>query len=168
MKPFPVLLLVFFISDFVSVLPGFAVAQTQQELVKRGEYILTAVSGCGCHTRERADGSKDENWYLAGAPSKPPPKGPPANTGWTNPRWKKLYAKNISPDSETGIGKWSEADFIVAMRSGNTPDRRMLDPFMPWHAFQGITEVDLKAMWAYLRTIKPIKNQVPESIPAQK
>lgn len=149
-------------------LPGSVTAQTQQELIKRGEYILTAIQGCGCHTQEKPDGSKDMNWHLAGAPSRPPPKGPPANVGWTNPRWKKLYAKNITPDPETGIGKWSEADFILAMRSGKTPDGKILDPFMPWHAFQGITDLDLKAMWAYLKTIKPVKNQVQESIPAQK
>lgn len=168
MKSLPVLFVAFFISHSVSFLPGFAAAQTREDLAKRGEYILTAIQGCGCHTREKPDGSKDKASYLAGAPAKPPPKGPPANVGWTNPRWKKLYAKNLTPDPETGIGKWTEADFILAMRSGKTPDGKILDPFMPWHAFQAITDLDMKAMWAYLKTIKPIKNQVPESIPAQK
>ena len=144
---------------------GLAIAQTQEELRARGKYIITAIQGCGCHTSRNRDGSYN---YLAGAPSKPPPKGPPSNTGWRNARWKKLYANNITPDPETGIGKWTESDFFTAMRTGLTPDRRVLDPFMPWGYFKGITDRDLKAMWAYLRTVKPIKNKVPKSIPRKK
>ncbi len=147
---------------------GLAIAQTQEELLSRGKYIFTAIQGCGCHTSKNRDGSYNMNMHFAGAPSKPPPKGPPQNTGWRNPRWKKLYARNITPDPETGIGKWTESDFITAMRTGLTPDRRVLDPFMPWGHFKGITDRDLKSMWAYLRTVKPIKNKVPESIPRKK
>ncbi|MBI2998641.1 MAG: hypothetical protein HYY46_09340 [Deltaproteobacteria bacterium] len=167
MRQILVVLIVSAIS-FASCFARSGQAQSQQELVKLGQYILTAVQGCGCHTREKPDTSKDMDWFLAGAPSKPPPKGPPANVGWTNPRWKKLYGKNITPDPETGIGTWAESDFTRAMRTGVTPDGRVLDPFMPWHAFQEITDRDLKAMWVYLRTIKPIKNKAPESIPAGK
>ncbi len=147
---------------------GLAIAQTKEELLSRGKYIFTAIQGCGCHTSRNRDGGYNMNMYLAGAPSNPPPKGPPANTGWRNARWKRLYAKNITPDPETGIGKWTESDFITAMRTGLTPDRKILDPFMPWGHFKGITDRDLKAMWAYLRTVKPIKSKVPKSIPRKK
>ncbi len=147
---------------------GLAIAQTKEELLSRGKYIFTAIQGCGCHTSRNRDGSYNMNMYLAGAPSNPPPKGPPPNTGWRNARWKRLYAKNITPDPETGIGKWTESDFITAMRTGLTPDRKILDPFMPWGHFKGITDRDLKAMWAYLRTVKPIKSKVPKSIPRKK
>jgi hypothetical protein len=147
---------------------GLALAQTEEELLSRGKYIFTAIQGCGCHTSRDRDGSDNMSMYLAGAPSTPPPKGPPANTGWRNPRWKRLYASNITPDPETGIGKWTESDFFTAMRTGLTPDGRNLDPFMPWHLFQGITDRDLKAMWVYLRTVKPIKNKVPKNIPRKK
>lgn len=112
------------------ILSSAAPAQTPKELTERGRYIITAIQACGCHTREKPDGGKDQEWFLAGAPSKPPTKGPPANVGWTNPRWKKLYAPNITPDPETGIGKWSEAHFVRAMRTGRTPEGRTLDPFM--------------------------------------
>ena len=101
--------------------------ETEAERIARGRYIATAIQGCGCHTREKPDGSKDENWHYAGSPNPAPPGGPPANAGWTSPRWKKIYAKNITPDPETGIGKWSETDFIRAMRTGLTPDGRVLD-----------------------------------------
>ena len=160
-----------FLSIFVLAVfsgSGLAIAQTQEELLSLGKYIFTSVQGCACHTPRNRDGSYNMNMRLAGAPSKPPPKGPPANTGWRNPRWKKLYAKNITPDPETGIGKWTESDFFTAMRTGLTPDRRVLDPFMPWGHFKGITDTDMKAIWAYLRSIKPIKNKVPESIPSKR
>ncbi len=143
-------------------------AQTNTDLLERGRYIATAIQGCACHTREGPDGTKDDAWHLAGAPAQPPATGPSATAGWTNPRWKKLYARNITPDPETGIGKWTEADFIRALRAGLTPDGRILDPFMPWGAFQQLTDPDLKALWAYLRTIQPIRNKVPDSIRAER
>lgn len=148
------------------VLPTSARGETETEMIARGRYIATAIQGCGCHTREKLDGSKDENWYYAGSPDPAPPAGPPANAGWTSPRWKRIYAKNITPDPETGIGKWTEANFIRSMRTGITPDGRVLDAQMPWDAFQKITDRDLKSLWAYLKTIKPIKNTPPERIPA--
>ncbi len=83
-------------------------------------------------------------------------------------RWKKIYAKNITPDPETGIGKWTEAEFIRSMRTGLTPDGRVLDVQMPWDAFQKITDRDMKSLWAYLKTIKPIKNTPPERIPVDR
>ena len=142
--------------------------ESEAELVERGRYILNAIEGCGCHTREDQHGHKVKEWHLAGAPEKPPKVGSPANAGWTNARYKKIYASNITPDPETGIGKWTEADFILAMRSGVTPSGRVLDAQMPWTAFLGITDRDLKSMWAYLKTLKPIKNKVPDNIPLNK
>lgn len=143
-----------------------AQAESDADLIMRGRYIATAIQGCGCHTREKPDGGKDENWHYAGSPNPAPPAGPPANAGWSSARWKKIYARNITPDPETGIGKWTEANFIRAMRTGLTPDGRVLDAQMPWEAFQKITDRDLKSLWVYLKTIKPIKNQPPAGIPA--
>ena len=153
-------------SFILSATPS-ARGETEAELIARGRYIATAIQGCGCHTREKSDGSKDENWHYAGSPNPAAPAGPPANAGWTSPRWKRIYASNITPDPETGIGKWTEAHFIRAMKTGITPDGRVLDAQMPWDAFQKITDRDLKSLWAYLRTIKPIKNTPPERIPAE-
>ena len=145
-----------------------ASADTQTELIARGRYIATAIQGCGCHTREKRDGGKDASWHYAGSPNPAPAAGPPANAGWSSPRWKKIYAPNITPDLETGIGKWTEAEFIRSMRTGITPDGRVLDAQMPWHAFQKITDRDLKSLWAYLKTVKPIKHTPPENVPADK
>ncbi len=145
-----------------------AMAQTQEEILSRGQYIVTAIQGCACHTPRNPDGSYNTNLNFAGAPSSPPPVGHPATVGWTTRRWKKVFARNITPDPQLGIGKWTEADFIAAMKTGRTPDGRILDPVMPWPRFQAITDTDLKAIWAYLRTVKPIGNKIPENIPAEK
>lgn len=160
-------ILVVIATAFAIVPPRSVLADTEAELIARGRYIATAIQGCGCHTREKSDGSKDENWHYAGSPNPAPPAGPPANAGWSSLRWKKIYARNITPDPETGIGKWTEVDFIRAMRTGITPDGRLLDTQMPWNAFQKITDRDLKSLWAYLRTIKPKKNMPPQNIPAE-
>ena len=163
------------ISNFLAIVatalvtfPRSAGAETETELIARGRYIATAIQGCGCHTREKADGGKDEKWQYAGSPNPAPPMGPPANAGWSSPRWKKIYASNITPDRETGIGKWTETDFIRAMRTGVTPDGRVLDAQMPWTSFQKVTDRDLKSLWAYLKTIKPNKNRPPKNIPADR
>ena len=94
-------------------------AQTDEGLIARGRYIATAIQGCGCHTREKADGGKDEAWHYAGAPNPPPPAGPPANAGWTSPRWKRIYARNITPDRETGIGNWTDEQIKTMLLTGN-------------------------------------------------
>lgn len=79
-----------------------------------------------------------------------PPDGFPANPA------------NITPDNSTGIGTWSEADFLRAIRTGTTPDGRELHPFMPWRQYRRMSEDDLRAIYRYLRTVRPIVNDVPD------
>jgi mono/diheme cytochrome c family protein len=61
-------------------------------------------------------------------------------------------ARNITPDA-TGIGGWSEADFVRAMREGKRPDGAPIDPFMPWKSFAAMTDVEMAALWAYLQSV---------------
>lgn len=63
---------------------------------------------------------------------------------------------NLTPDRATGLGTWSEADFIRAMRTGVRPDGTAIDPRMPWKAFGQMNDVELRALWAYLQTV-PVK-----------
>jgi hypothetical protein len=128
---------------FMALPPQSVHAESEEQMIARGRYIATAIQGCGCHTREKPDGSKDENWHYAGAPKPAPAAGPPANAGWSSSRWKKIYASNITPDPETGIGKWTEAKFFRAMKTGITPDGRVLDAQMPWDVFQKVTDAIL-------------------------
>src|SRR5262249_12988240 len=88
-------------------------------------------------------------------------------TAWAGP-WGVSFAANLTPDKETGIKEWSETAFIQMARTGKhqgqPAGRDILAP-MPWFNMKDLSEADLKALWAYLRSIPPIKNQVPFPIP---
>jgi mono/diheme cytochrome c family protein len=72
-----------------------------------------------------------------------------------------LYSTNITPDPVTGIGGWSEADFGAAMRHGVRPDGEHLYPAFPYTAYTRLTDEDLAAIWAYLRTVPPVQSAPP-------
>jgi mono/diheme cytochrome c family protein len=75
-----------------------------------------------------------------------------------------FYPPNLTPDPETGLGKWSEADIIKAVRTGVRPDGRQLAPVMPYHSYSKLTDTDAKALVSYLKSMRPVKNQVPGPI----
>jgi mono/diheme cytochrome c family protein len=75
-----------------------------------------------------------------------------------------FYPPNLTPDPETGLGKWSEADIIKAVRTGVRPDGRQLAPIMPYHSYSKLTDADAKALAGYLKSMRPVKNQVPGPI----
>lgn len=64
-------------------------------------------------------------------------------------------AANLTPDPATGLGKWSEADFVRTLRTGKRPDGTALDPFMPWRNLSRMSDTEMAALWAYLRTLPP-------------
>ncbi len=87
-------------------------------------------------------------------------------TAWIGP-WGVSYAANLTPDS-TGIGNWKEGDFITAIRKGKSKGietNRDLLPPMPWQMYSNMSDDELKAIFAYLKSIKPIQNVVPEPEP---
>ena len=105
--------------------------------VKRGEY-LAAAGGCvGCHT-EKQDGAPA---YAGGRALKTP--------------FGTFYGPNITPHPQAGIGRWTEADFIRAMRHGQRPDGANYFPAFPYPSFTGIADEDLRHLWAYLRSLPP-------------
>ena len=150
--------------------------------IERGKYLIT-VGGChDCHTPKLPvpGGSPmlDEKHLLAGHPQDAPyPTWNPADlqqrnamvlansmlTAWAGP-WGVSFAINLTPDKETGIGEWSENNFIQSLRTGKhqgQPNGRAILPPMPWENVKAMTDDDLKAMFAYLRSIPAVKNQVP-------
>ncbi|MGE5108761.1 MAG: diheme cytochrome c-553 [Sphingobacteriales bacterium] len=150
--------------------------------VKWGEHLITS-GGCGdCHTPKKMTPmgpADDSSLLLSGQPSQMPlpdvnrlemqSKGLVVSqtfTQWIGP-WGISFAANLTSDS-TGIGMWKEEQFIYALRNGITKgmagSRPMLPP-MPWPALRNRTDDELKAMFAYLKTIKPIKNVVPPPQP---
>ena len=145
--------------------------------VERGEYLVRSI-GCGdCHTPKTmgAQGpEEDHRRLLSGHPEgselPPPPalgNGPWVATAawdltaWSGP-WGISYAMNLTPDENTGIGSWSEETFMQALRTGRHMGvSRPILPPMPWWAFRNLSDEDLKSVYAYLRTIPPVKNRVP-------
>ncbi|MCU0489882.1 MAG: cytochrome c [Anaerolineales bacterium] len=100
-----------------------------------GQYL--AVTCTGCHGQGLSGGP------IPGDPSPPP------------------YPTNLTPEKETGLGNWSEADFITALRSGLRPDGSAIDPKMPWKGFSLMTDEELKALWLYMASVpaKPEGNR---------
>ncbi len=87
-------------------------------------------------------------------------------TAWAGP-WGISYTANLTSD-ETGIGTWQESNFITAIRDGKfkgIATARPLLPPMPWQMYRNMTDDELKAVFAYLKSTKPIKNVVPEPTP---
>ncbi|MEP7032071.1 MAG: c-type cytochrome [Pseudolabrys sp.] len=136
---------------FVLLAAMLGTAHAQSDLVKRGDYLVNGILTCGnCHT----------------------PKGPPAaiagkdfsgGLSWDEPPFK-VTAPNITPDKETGIGKWSDADIKKTMRTGDMPNGVHVAMVMPTGFYHIMTERDLNAVVAYLRTLKPVANKVPDPI----
>jgi hypothetical protein len=75
-----------------------------------------------------------------------------------------FYPPNLTPDPETGLGKWREDDIIKAVRTGVRPDGRQLVPIMPYHSYSKLTDADAKAVASYLKSLKPVHNKVPGPI----
>jgi hypothetical protein len=161
--------------------PGGATPAASAALVKKGEYLVKNHGCTDCHTPAKMGPNgpePDAARYLSGHPSDlklpPPPKpqGPwivsadASGTAWSGP-WGISYTANLTPDAETGLGSWTEQQFIQALRTGRHQGRgRQILPPMPWQPFGTMTNADLKAVFAYLRSIKPIKNKVPDPVVA--
>lgn len=150
------------------------------DVVERGRYLVT-VAGCNdCHTpfKMGPNGPEpDMSRMLAGHPQQltmppaPASQGPwvwagaATNTAFAGP-WGVSYASNLTPEPNTGLGIWTEDLFIKALRTGrHWGQARPILPPMPWQNYAQMTDDDLKAMYAYLRTIPPVVNSVPESVP---
>ncbi|NKE69269.1 c-type cytochrome [Candidatus Manganitrophus noduliformans] len=150
-------------------------ASPQSKRVKRGEYLVNTAGCHDCHTPwVMKDGGPgpDMPRALSGHPEKivmpPPPKlegpwvwiGAGTNTAFAGP-WGISYAKNLTPD-RTGLGTWTEKEFITAIRTGRDRDTgRPILPPMPWPVYRNLTDEDLKSIFAYLQTISPIENTPP-------
>jgi len=113
---------------------GVAAAQGD---AKRGEYLSKAGGCLGCHTEER----KDAVPYAGGRALKTP--------------FGTFYGPNITPHPQAGIGRWSFADFVRALREGERHDSAHYFPAFPYPSFTRISNADLRDLWAYLRTLKP-------------
>ncbi len=153
---------------------------SQPELVERGKYLVNTIGCADCHSpktfgpsgpmidpnthlgghidgdvTERVNKEALQNWVLFNM----------SNTATVGP-WGISYAANISSDA-TGIGNWTEKQFFSAMREGwfkGLADSRKLLPPMPWENYKNMTDEDLRAIFAYLKSTKPVSNIVPPPV----
>jgi cytochrome c553 len=162
--------------------PAAAVTAVQSP-AERGK-VLVQVGGChDCHTTKK-NGEPDMSVMLSGHPSSikvaAAPKVPAGSpwiiqttgtlTAWSGP-WGTSFAANITPDPDTGLksSAWSEDAFLKAMHTGkHIGTGRDILPPMPWQMYSKLSDDDLKAIWAYLQTVPPVKNEVPDPIPPAK
>ncbi len=121
--------------------------------LERGEYLVNSIAACGnCHTPRDPGGAPIADQALAGYPDFY--SAPPYD----------LHAPNITPDSKTGIGDWTDEQIIRAIREGVRPDGRVLGPPMPFNLYRDISDSDVRAIVAYLRSIPAVEHTVPTSV----
>src|SRR6185369_3789584 len=72
-----------------------------------------------------------------------------------------FVGRNITPDMETGIGKWTTDEIVAALQTGKRPDGRELAPIMPWHAFAQLTKEDVTVVADFLKSLPPVSHSVP-------
>ncbi|MCB0543383.1 MAG: c-type cytochrome [Saprospiraceae bacterium] len=157
---------------------------TQADLVQRGQYLVNMLGCDDCHTPKnmtQQGPAPDMTRRFMGHPAAEPfamdqakkdmitsqfvAIFSPSMTAVAGP-WGVSFAANISPD-DTGIGNWTEAQFMKAIREGKSKGldgTRPLLPPMPWQMYRNMTDEDLKSVFAYLKSMKPVQNVVPQPL----
>jgi mono/diheme cytochrome c family protein len=134
-----------------AALVGSAQAETKTDLIKRGDYLVNTIMTCGnCHSPKGPQGDIPGKHFSGGL-------------SWDEPPFK-VTAPNITQDKETGIGSWTDAQIKHLLRTGERPNGVPIAAVMPVGFYKIITERDLDAIVQYLRTLKPIKNKVPDPV----
>ena len=156
----------------------------KEELIARGQYLMT-VGGCNdCHTPKKFGPhgmSLDSSRLFAGHPAEMPltpidgdalkpgnwMQMGPHITAFAGP-WGMTFSANLTPDSATGIGAWTEEVFVKTLRTGKhlgMENGRPIMPPMPWEYVAKMTDEDLRSLYAYLHSLPPVNNRVPAPIP---
>jgi len=116
----------------------------------RGRYLVAIANCTDCHTPGHLLGAPDTKRFLAGS-----------EVGFEIPGLGVFHGPNLTPDRETGLGSWTEAQIATALRTGVRPDGRILAPAMPWAGFASLTPADALAIAAYLKSLPAVRNAVP-------
>ena len=168
----------------LAIAPALRGQSASENQIERGKYLV-GITGChDCHSPKISGMKPDPDRILSGRPqSTKVPSSFPGEvhasedlTAWTG-GWGQSVASNLTPDPATGIGmRYTEAKFVATMRTGKKPEGVAVMPPMPVDVYVNMKDDDLKAIYAYLKTIKPIRNAVraglappaPASAPAKK
>jgi mono/diheme cytochrome c family protein len=160
--------------------PSVAGDDAASKTVARGKYLVTIAACNDCHTPWKAGPNGPEldmSRMLSGHPESMKITAPatlpgpwlaassPTNTAWSGP-WGVSFTANLTPDAETGLGKWTQQTFAQTIRTGRHLGRgRAILPPMPIPMYKNFTDEDLAAIFAYLQSIPAVKNQVPDPLP---
>jgi len=124
--------------------------------VERGK-VIAVVSGChDCHTPGLMYGAPDFTRALSGS-----------EVGWLGP-WGTSYARNLTPDPETGLGRYTAEQIVAALKGGRRLDGGPMLPPMPWQNLASYSDEDLHALAVYLLSLPPVKHAVPDVVPPGK
>ena len=134
----------------VSLAAGSVSAQSPTPQQKRGAYLAQIMDCGGCHTPGALTGQPDMKRAFAGS-----------DIGFGIPDVGVFYPPNLTPDPETGLGRWTQAQIVAAVRNGVRPDGRVLAPIMPWKSYAMLSDADAKALAAYMKNLPPVKHAAP-------
>lgn len=142
----------------VSVTGALVAARAADPAIERGKYLVTII-GCGdCHTPGNLRGKPDMARFLGGS-----------DVAFEVPGLGAFAGSNLTPDKATGIGAWTTAQIVTAVRTGTRPDGRVLAPPMPWRDFATLSTEDATAIALFLKSIPPVTHLVPGPVaPGQK
>jgi len=144
--------------DAPSPQPG-TYAPENRGIVERGEYLVELLACGSCHTDGALVGEPDMSHAMAGSR---------IGIAYTSPldeRWPGVvYPPNITPEKSTGIGNWSDLQIGNAIRSGIGRHGKRRIMAMPWQGYAKMSDEDVSAIVSYLRSIRPVKHQVPAAV----
>ena len=137
------------------------IAPTGNRGVRRGEYLVNLLGCARCHTEGYLVGNHPTGPYLAGSM---------VGIAWTDAEPDVtpglVFAPNLTPDPETGLGRWTQRDIVRALTTGVGTDGHQRLPVMPWPNYNALSDEDLNAIAAYLKHLEPVDRQVPAASPA--
>src|SRR5215510_9069953 len=127
-----------------------AAAARAESPVERGKYLVSIMDCTGCHSTGALAGQPDPTHFLAGS-----------DIGFQIPGLGIFYPPNLTSDRKTGLGEWTEQDIVTLLRTGVRPDGRELAPAMPWRSYSNLSDADMQAVAAYLKSLAPVSHAVP-------
>ena len=162
-----------------SATPEAATARPDAARVERGAHLVRTMGCNDCHTPWKVGPrgpEPDMSRALTGHPADlvmPPPPAVPqpwtwvaagTNTAFAGP-WGISFTANLTPDPETGLGKWTESMFIQTMKTGRHEGKgRPLLPPMPFQMIAALDDEDIRSLFAYLQSLPPVRNRVPQPV----
>ena len=145
----------------VTASKGLAVPAAPEDdaLAQRGRYLVGLLGCASCHTQGALIGQPDSTLALAGSR---------IGIAYTNPMTGRhpgvVYPGNLTPDEQTGLGKWSEEEIVTLLRSGMGRHGRQTRPIMPWISYAQLNDEDAAAIARYLKRLTPVQHRVPAAV----